>query len=510
MEQLKVSALKPGAPLGGPVFHHSGETLLDAGNVPTPDVIRMLDEAGIDQLFHPEPGEDPGEFIHRARNLVMSVSDLKVGQRMTQAVFDRAGTLLVEMGAVVTDRIANSLRRRGVHEIYVRKGTKELDLDQVQAFRRARRRKSAGRPAPIDEQIDASRKIKTEDCNPDTIDELLEAGQQLVSPSGDPFREELRKHDPLEARGQAAKDGFLAMYEQSAVDTAEMFQALQDKREVDAEKIGSLARGVVGGLSDDRDLLLNLSNIKTEYSYLLGHSLGVTMMSISLATQRGYDRRLVLEMAHAAYLHNIGMLRVPNEIVGKTGKLTEAETMQIHRHPIHSLDMLQRLVGRRSGLAGSIPIVAYQSHERENGSGYPKGRHGSVIHDFAKMISICDVYQALTSKRPWREPMLPYAAMEHVVMLASQKVFDPAVVRVLLGYMSLFPIGSWVELSDGTRGRVVAVTERDYTRPVVSVRLKGEESLEKPMRVNLADEKGVNIVRPIPCPEGVWNLMEGF
>ncbi len=511
MEQLKISQLKAGAPLAQPLFHSSGETLLGAGRIVTSDVLRMIEEAGIEEVLRPEPGEDPGEFVHDAKNLVMSVSELNVGQRMTQPVFDGSGALLVEAGSVVSERMATGLRRRGVERIYVRKSTKELGLGKVQAFRRALRRMTASRPESIREEIDASRRIKPEDCTARTIDQMIDAVGEIAVPRGrNALLQEMKTQDPLAAREQVSKDGFLVMYEETVGSASKMLRTFENNREVDEAEIGARTRAMVGGLIEDRDLLLNLSTLKTDYNYLVGHSLGTTVLSIAVAAAAGYSQKMVLELGYAAYLHDIGMLRVPKEVIGKSGKLTGAEMRQVQRHPFHGLDMLQRLVGRRSGLAGTIPIVAYQSHERENGSGYPKGRKGRVIHDFAKMLSVCDAYEAMTSRRPWREAMLPYKAMEQLVLLAARKVFSPEMVKALLRCLSLFPIGSWVELSDQSVARVVAGSEHDYTRPVVSVVFRKGERIAEPQRISLAEETDVTVVRPIPAPEDGQDLMEGF
>jgi HD-GYP domain-containing protein (c-di-GMP phosphodiesterase class II) len=215
-------------------------------------------------------------------------------------------------------------------------------------------------------------------------------------------------------------------------------------------------------------------------------------------------------MAHAAYLHDIGMLRVPGAIVEQAGRLAPMEVTEVRRHPIYGLDMLQRLVGRRSGLALSVPMVVYQSHERENGSGYPKGRRGRVIHDFAKIVAACDVYQALTSRRPWRPAMLPYTGMEQLVLMGARREMDPEVVRAVLACVQLFPIGSWVELADGSRGRVVAASGSNYARPVVSLTERRGAPLAAPQRVNLAEHRDLEVVRPIPAPGDAIEPMEGF
>jgi HD-GYP domain-containing protein (c-di-GMP phosphodiesterase class II) len=332
-----------------------------------------------------------------------------------------------------------------------------------------------------------------------------------VARVGDPLLGELKSHDPLEARSAQAREGFLALFDAAVGETALLFSAFQGNKEADPAIVGKLAREAVGGLVQDHDLLVNLHNLQTDYNYLLGHSVGVAVLAVAAAAAHGYNRRLVLEMGYAAYLHDIGMLRIPPEVVGKPGRLSPLEMMEVRRHPVYGLDMLQKLVGRRSGLPAAVPVVAYQSHERENSSGYPKGRGSRLIHDFAKLLAVCDVYQAMISRRPWREPLLPYLAMEQLVLMGGRRDLAPEVVRSLLSFLSLFPVGSWVELSDGALARVVGATgEGRYTRPVVCMLYRDGRPLDKPVRVNLADNPDLEIARPAPAPEDTMDPMEGF
>jgi HD-GYP domain-containing protein (c-di-GMP phosphodiesterase class II) len=511
MKRIKITELEPDSFGKFALYHSSGEVLLAAHRTVTADMLRLFQEAGIEEVLSPEPGEDPGEFVHEAKNLVIPIASVNIGQRMTQPVFDRSGALLIEAGAVLSERMATSFRRRGVEEIYVRKNTRDLHLDQVQAFKRALRRLGTARPAPILEQLDDSRRISPAECTPKALDERLDAGGEVViERSGTALAESIKQHDPMVPRSQEKKDGFLAMYESAIDETSSVFTAFEASREVPEEHIGNLARQIVGALIEDNELLLNLSCFKTEHNYLLGHSLGVTVLATSVAAAMGYNRKLVLEMGHAALLHDVGMLRVPKDIINKPARLTSQETLQIRHHPIWGLDMLQRLVGHRSGLAGTVPITAYQSHERVNGTGYPKKRKGTVIHDFAQIVSVCDAYEALTSRRAWRGPMLPYKAIEQLVLMAARGVYSSGVVKYLLQCLSLFPVGSWVELSDQGCARVVACSSDNYAQPVVSILFRKGEPLEKPERVDLSAEESISIARPVPEPQDIVDLMEGF
>ncbi len=511
MEELKTTELKPGQLLERPLLHVSGEILLEAGRAISKHAIATLKAAGIATVYRPEPGADLGEFIHSARNLSIDVANLDVGHRTTKPLFDRDGTLLMDENMVISERLRERLQQRGVHWIYVRKDASERRLSEVRFFRSQLGRGEASIPAPVAEEIDASRAIKAEDCNSEFIDRILESGASMkVRPGDVPLADELVEHHPLELRADARKNGFMMLHEESVRTTARVFAAFRDQREMDPTWIGNVTRRSVGALIEDHDLLINLASLGTAHDHLIGQSLGTTILSIAAATVSGYDRRQVLEMGYCAYLHDIGMLRVPSEILRKPGKLTQRELMAVRRHTVHNLDMLQRLVGHRSGLTGAVPIVAYQSHERENGSGYPKGRKGAIIHDFAKILSACDMYQAMVSQRPWRKSMLPYQAMEQLVVMAARGILSPGAVKALLNCMSLFPIGSWVELEDGSKARVVAGSGSEYTRPIVSVLYRNDERLSKPERIDLTDEKSLNIARPIPAPSGVSDAMAAF
>ncbi len=511
MQQIGIAGLVAGTRVERTLYHLSGEVLIEAGVTLTPEAVGLLERSGIEAVVQPEPGEDVTRFLLSARNQMLPVSSLELGQKLDRPIFDHSGALLVEAGTEVTDRLSTSLQRRGVSRVYVRRSAGELRLHEVVAFRQSMRRGVAVRPPPAEIAIDQSRMIRPEECTVQGIDRLLDTlGSMSATRSGDPLLGAVQRHDLSRARPQEAKDGLMVFFDESVSATKAVFDSLCGNAEVNGDEIARVTRSTIGGLIAERDLLLNLNNVPAERDYLVSHSLAVTVLAIATAVARGFDKELVLEMAYAGYLHDIGMLRLPAQIVDKPGRLTQPEILQVRRHPVHSLDMLQTLVGRRTGVPRAVPIVAYQSHERENGSGYPKGRSGKLIHEFTKIVAACDAYQAMTSKRPWRDALLPYQAMEQIVLMGARRELDPEVVRAMLGSISLFPIGSWVELSDGARARVVGLAGSNYAKPVVSIMEHKGERMTPPARLNLAEHKDVEVVRPIPPLVGVIEAMEGF
>ena len=192
------------------------------------------------------------------------------------------------------------------------------------------------------------------------------------------------------------------------------------------------------------------------------------------------------------------MLRVPKLIRHKRGVLEDYERALIKSHPSVGLDMLAQI----KNLPAEVPWIVFQSHERSNGSGYPCGKHGHVIHTLAKLVAISDIYVAMCAERPHRKPHPPYRAMETLLQMAGRKEFDSNLIKVFLEAQSLFPVGSLVQLEDGQVAQVVSSNPDAYTRPiVVPITDTNGHLLEDPhLRINLADHPEVLIARPLPNP----------
>ena len=144
-------------------------------------------------------------------------------------------------------------------------------------------------------------------------------------------------------------------------------------------------------------------------------------------------------------------------------------------------------------------MVAYQMHERFNGTGYPRQRHGAQIHPLARIAMVADAFVAMVSPRPHRPAVLPYKVMEYLLHCTKLGQFDPDVMRGLLQTISLFPIGSYVELSDNRVGRVVRAHRELYNSPVVEIPPQ-EDSSAEPEVVDIAATPSVQIVRALPRP----------
>ena len=166
----------------------------------------------------------------------------------------------------------------------------------------------------------------------------------------------------------------------------------------------------------------------------------------------------------AGLLHDVGKMKIPEEIIKKPGILTEEEYTEIKNHPRRGYNLLKPMK-----LDERIKKVALMHHERCDGSGYPDGLRGDQIDEFAKIVAIADVYDALTSARVYRGALCPFEVINMVVEQDGDKRFDPKYLHPFLeGIVKSF-IGCEVVLSDGEKGTIVAMHADELARPSVCV-----------------------------------------
>jgi HD-GYP domain-containing protein (c-di-GMP phosphodiesterase class II) len=233
--------------------------------------------------------------------------------------------------------------------------------------------------------------------------------------------------------------------------------------ETDGAVVAEMIVGYVKEITQDVENVLTSAPLACENEPLATNPLTVALLAMAIGMEMGLDADNVRDLGMCGAVHDWGMLKVPEKIRNAPYRLTPQERIEITKHPLYSAELVEKI----PGLPRVAPLVVYQIHERPNGQGYPRGRTGGNIHLFAKIIQVADAYTALLSRRPYRAPLTPYSAMECLVRQAKDQNVDPQVVRALLRVQSLFPLGSYVALSDGSVARVLRSNGDEYTRPVV-------------------------------------------
>jgi len=247
---------------------------------------------------------------------------------------------------------------------------------------------------------------------------------------------------------------------------------------------------VIDELKGNRSAMNLLGNACATDFYIFSHSFQVTLYSVALAMKAGYNEKELGEIGLGAMLHDIGKMALPVEILQKPGKLTDQEYEVVKSHAEIGFEMLRK--------QDEIPLLAahcaFQHHERINGSGYPRGLKGDEIHPYARILAVCDVFDALTSNRVYRKPMLPHEALE-VLYAGSQELFVPSVVADLRDTVALYPVGLEVKLSTGESGVVADYNQGLPSRPVIRI-LQNEagEALGSPYEIDLSKQMNIMIV----------------
>lgn len=224
------------------------------------------------------------------------------------------------------------------------------------------------------------------------------------------------------------------------------------------------------------------------------HGINVAVFAIKIGQGLGYEKARLVELGVAALVHDVGMTKIPDEIVNKHGVLSDEEYAQIKKHPQFGYDIIFNSLGEKYKW---LAVVVLQEQEREGGQGYPKKLTGNQIHEYAKIIGMVDVYEALSHPRPQRKRFLPYEATK-VIVGTSKGMFNPKLIKVLITKLSCFPIGSYVVLNSKAIGKVQETNESSPLRPAIEILYDGmgKKLLEKKI-INLRDTPLLYIVDSI-------------
>ncbi|MFC1586544.1 HD-GYP domain-containing protein, partial [Fibrobacterota bacterium] len=328
-------------------------------------------------------------------------------------------------------------------------------------------------------------------------------------PEGDALSGSITQLCPKD-RTDEYKAGVLSSYNIAAEDIRSVYNHISEGNTVSYNYLYRLMETFTPSLMIDKSMLLNFSNLQPSAGdYLYHHVLNSCLIALNIAMASDYSKAQIIEIGCSALLMDIGMMLVPEEIRSKSGELTSEEQFEVFKHPVTGYDLLSKL--------GTIPepikIGVYQHHERNNKTGYPKGRGRRLIHSYAKIAGISDVYSALIAPRAYRKGFKPYDAMKIIIRLANRGILDLEHIKNFISCMSLFPIGSFVKLQSGKIGKVINAHKEKYNRPVVSVifdeheEVMGENGI---YQVDLADVENEKIIGALGKPKSQESIMIGF
>ncbi len=228
-----------------------------------------------------------------------------------------------------------------------------------------------------------------------------------------------------------------------------MLKDIRLGRQIEMDQVEPLVEQMVDSIFRNQDALLPLARLKDHDDYTFQHSVSVCALLVSFARGLGLERPIIKEIAIGGLLHDVGKAKVPDEILNKPAKLTEAEFTKMKSHVVQSILILQNT----PGISQIALDVAGQHHERYDGTGYPNKLRGEEISLYGRMGAIVDVYDAITSNRIYHKGMAPTAALGRLLEW-SKYHFDPTLVRAYVKSLGIYPTGSLVRLESGRLGVV--------------------------------------------------------
>jgi putative nucleotidyltransferase with HDIG domain len=243
-----------------------------------------------------------------------------------------------------------------------------------------------------------------------------------------------------------------------------MFEEVRMGHAVDTEGTKALVGDIADSVARNPGALISLARLKSVDDYTYLHSVAVCALMVALARQLGLEETQVRSAGMAGLLHDLGKALMPLDILNKPGKLTAAEFEVIRNHP----EAGYRILLKSENIDAISLDVCLHHHEKMDGSGYPKGFKGDEISLLAKMGAVCDVYDAITSNRPYKAGWDPAEALRKMAEW-SKGHFDPVVFQAFVKSMGIYPIGSLVQLSSGRIGVVTEQAQASLVMPRVKV-----------------------------------------
>lgn len=324
--------------------------------------------------------------------------------RIDQSIVDKAGRTLIARGTYLDDFLIDALLKRGVGGVYTSEG----------------------------------------EDDPDEIDIPEETKEKI---------EKLKVADPVKVKlSESVK-------ERVSEGIQYLYQNTESENFTDATN--NIANDLMTAVLDNDAIAVDISTLKVSDEYTFKHSVDVATMAMVIARKHGLSEKEIYEIGVTGLLHDVGKSKIPNEVLNKPGKLDDDEFALMKQHTLLGYGILKD----KDDINNEIRQGVLQHHEKINGKGYPLGLADEKIHEYARILSVADIYDALVTKRPYKNPFSQRDAVEMIMSMTTE--LDIHVMRSFLESVILYPVGCTVKLSNGESAKVVENNPECILRPKV-------------------------------------------
>ncbi|MBU8912680.1 MAG: HD domain-containing protein [Spirochaetales bacterium] len=300
-----------------------------------------------------------------------------------------------------------------------------------------------------------------------------------------------------DVREQSLFNEAKAFYFELATFVEKTFTNFVTRNELAERPIGDMVKQTIDMVRSHRRHILRLADMEAKgKNYIVNHSAKTAILSVAVGLVIRMPPHKLIELGTAAVLHEIGMIRLPPQLYMSNKELTDQERKAITAHTVLGFKIL-----KQSSFPMSVSLAVLECRENADGSGYPRALTADRISQYGKVLMVAGSYAALTSVRPYREPTDGHAAILDMLKRKGQ-MYDETILRALVANLSVFPVGTYVELANGTRGMVI---DNDLEHPMTpKVRIiagpSGELYAEQQI-VDTATTKELRIARAITADD---------
>jgi putative nucleotidyltransferase with HDIG domain len=273
---------------------------------------------------------------------------------------------------------------------------------------------------------------------------------------------------------------FKKSYLTTILKTKEFICKLASGEKLELEKVKNISEEIYQGINENDSIIRCINEIQKVDEYTYTHCVNVAFYSMLIGKWMNLSENEIKKLALSGLLHDIGKIKIPNEILNKKGKLTKEEFEIMKNHTVIGYGIIDGV----DGIDTEIKRVVLLHHERIDGSGYPFNAISEKISLYTKIVAIADVYDAMTSERVYKERQTPFETFE-MLKTVGLGILDPTILNIFLRNISTCYIGTSVKLSNGDIGNVVYIPPHDITCPIINV---------GSTYINLSQESNLKIV----------------
>ena len=303
--------------------------------------------------------------------------------------------------------------------------------------------------------------------------------------------EDARRMRTLENSEQARLASVQNVYDEYMNYIDHVYTYYATHKQIDYESLSETVRSLCIFIRENRGYVLRItsSDGTAKKNFIVTHSMRSTVLAIAVGLQLHMSLSKLVELGSACMLHEIGMLRLPPQLYLSTKQLSSAERDEISKHPIIGFEIAKKL-----DFPLEVQFGILEHHERENGTGYPRNLTGDKISLYAKIIAVVCSFESIVTPRQYKTERSTFAAM--VEMLKNEnRQYDETVIKALLYSISLYPIGTYVYLSNGETAQVIDVNPDNPKNPIVQ--LLGAKDADGSPKTIQTDDNDIKIMRPL-------------